>query len=65
MAYTISEACNACGACERCCFYEAIITDSKQYRIDPDKCKDCSICLDSCLRDAIIPPPGVVVDREP
>lgn len=51
MAYVISDACIACGACEAECPSEAISPGDK-YVIDPDKCVDCGACNSVCPVDA-------------
>jgi ferredoxin len=51
MAYKISDACIACGACQPECPTEAI-TEGPIYLIDADKCIDCGACANVCPVDA-------------
>ncbi|MDR2296195.1 MAG: 4Fe-4S binding protein [Clostridiales Family XIII bacterium] len=51
MAYTISDACIACGACAPECPTEAIF-EGDVYTIDADKCIDCGACASACPVDA-------------
>jgi ferredoxin len=53
MAYKISDACIACGACEAECPVEAISEGDSKYEIDPDKCIDCGACAGQCPVSAI------------
>lgn len=48
MAYKITDACIACGACEADCPVEAISEGDGIYVIDADKCIDCGACAGSC-----------------
>ena len=52
MAYVISDACVACGACESQCPVAAISMGDGKYEIDPAKCIDCGTCR-NCPTDAI------------
>lgn len=52
MAYTITDECIACGACEPECPVEAISAGDK-YSIDADACIDCGACEDTCPVEAI------------
>ena len=54
MAYTISDACLNCGACEGECPQEAISEKDGTRVIAADKCVSCGACLDSCPAKAII-----------
>lgn len=54
MAYTISDACVACGACTSTCPVEAIV-EGTPYTIDAEKCIDCGACSSSCPVEAIAP----------
>ena len=51
MAYKITDACIACGACAAECPVEAI-SEGDFYVIDADKCIDCGSCADACPVDA-------------
>ena len=55
MAYVISDACTACGACVEVCPVEAISAGDPIYKIDADKCIDCGQCADACPAEAISP----------
>ena len=51
MAYKITDACIACGACAESCPVEAI-SEGDIYSINPDVCIDCGACADACPVDA-------------
>lgn len=51
MAYKISDACIACGACQNECPI-GCITEGDIYKIDDDACIDCGSCLNVCPVDA-------------
>lgn len=53
MAYTITDRCIKCGACEPECPVEAISEGDAQYVIDADLCIDCGACAAVCAVDAI------------
>lgn len=53
MAYEISDACVACGACEAQCPVGAISMGDGHFEIDPDKCIDCGSCAGQCPVGAI------------
>lgn len=54
MAYKISDACLACGACASTCPVEAI-SEGTPYKIDASKCIDCGACASTCPAEAISP----------
>lgn len=53
MAYVITDACVACGACKDVCPVEAISEGSPKYKIDPGTCVDCGACAAECPASAI------------
>lgn len=53
MAYSITERCVKCGACESECPNCAIVEDAKQFRINYEKCVECGACICVCPNDAI------------
>lgn len=61
MAYTITDECISCGACEPECPNEAITEGETIYIIDADKCTECvgshdsQQCVDICPVDCCIP----------
>ena len=52
MAYKITDACIACGACASECPVEAISEGGNIYVIDADACIDCGSCANACPVDA-------------
>lgn len=48
MAFKITDACIACGACAAECPVEAIIEGDGKFEIDADKCIECGACADAC-----------------
>ena len=52
MAYKITDACIACGACAADCPVVAISVGVYFFAIDADKCIDCGSCADACPVDA-------------
>lgn len=53
MAYVISDACIACGACAAVCPADAISEGADKYVIDADACLDCGTCEAECPNEAI------------
>lgn len=53
MAFSISDACVACGACESACPVGAISMGDGKFEIDPDKCIDCGTCAGQCPTGSI------------
>jgi len=53
MAYSITERCVKCGACESECPNCAIVEEAKQFRINYEKCVECGACICVCPNDAI------------
>jgi ferredoxin len=53
MAYTISDACTNCAACESECPTEAISEKGDKRAIDAEKCVDCGACSGVCPVEAI------------
>ncbi|MBN2047202.1 MAG: 4Fe-4S binding protein [Anaerolineaceae bacterium] len=47
MAYTITDDCIACGACQAECPVDCI-TEGEIYVIDAEECIDCGSCADVC-----------------
>ena len=48
MAYRITEACIACGACAADCPVGAISEGDGKYEINPDACIECGLCASTC-----------------
>ena len=48
MAYKITDACIACGACAEGCPVNAITEGDGKYEINADLCIDCGACADVC-----------------
>ena len=53
MAYVITDACLACGACAAECPVEAI-SEGDIFVIDSDVCIECGSCADTCPVEAIV-----------
>ena len=56
MAYKITDACIACGACADACPVSAISEGDGKYEIDADTCIECGACADTCPVSAPEPP---------
>jgi ferredoxin len=52
MAFTISDVCISCGACEPECPVNAISEGDAQYEIDASICTECGACAEVCPVDA-------------
>ena len=52
MAYKISDACIACGACASECPVECITEQDGVYVINSDECLDCGACAGVCPVEA-------------
>ncbi|MEZ4484122.1 MAG: 4Fe-4S binding protein [Syntrophotaleaceae bacterium] len=50
LAYTITEECINCGACDDSCPLGAISEQGDVRVIDADACTDCGACVDCCPR---------------
>ena len=48
MAYRITEACIAFGACAADCPVGAISEGDGKYEINPDACIECGLCASTC-----------------
>lgn len=53
MAFKITDACVACGACASQCPVEAISEGDGKFEIDADTCVDCGSCAAQCPTGAI------------
>ena len=58
MAYKITDACIACGACQAECPVDCI-SDGDIYQINPDQCIDCGSCAGVCPVGAPVPEDNV------
>ena len=54
MAYTITDECINCGACESECPVGAISDDGEKRVIDAETCTSCGSCASVCPVNAII-----------
>jgi ferredoxin len=52
MAYKISDACVACGACAEACPTDFFSKEKAAYEIDADKCVSCGACAEACPVEA-------------
>jgi ferredoxin len=52
MAYTITDACISCGACEPECPNSAISQGDGIFVIDPKLCEECGTCAEVCPVEA-------------
>lgn len=70
MAYTITEGCISCGACEAECKNQAISEGETSFVIDPDRCTECvgwfetPKCAEICPVGCSIPDPARRETRE-
>jgi len=48
LAYTISDECINCGACDDSCPVGAITESDSKRVIDEEGCIDCGACVDTC-----------------
>lgn len=48
MAYKITDACIACGACAAQCPVECIKEGDGKFEIDAEACLSCGSCADTC-----------------
>ena len=53
MAFVISDACVACGACEAQCHVGAISMGDGKFELDATKCIDCGYCAGTCPTGSI------------
>lgn len=49
----ISSICIACDSCHLICPEHAIVTDGKEYAVDPWSCTLCGLCIEVCPVDCI------------
>jgi dihydroorotate dehydrogenase/NAD-dependent dihydropyrimidine dehydrogenase PreA subunit len=55
--------CSHCGQCEFLCEYQAVQKDCANYRIIPDSCVGCGLCVTGCNSDAIKEAPVIGYTR--
>ena len=46
--------CIACRKCEKICKFDAIKVEDNRAVIDPEKCKNCGMCVKECPTHAIV-----------
>lgn len=51
--FEINNTCTSCDACRVICPEGSIITDGKEYTIDPWSCTKCSLCVEICSANSI------------
>ncbi|MEX0799508.1 MAG: 4Fe-4S binding protein [Bacteriovoracaceae bacterium] len=51
----INNTCISCDSCRLICPENAIVTDGKEYAIDPWSCTRCHMCVEVCPVDCIKP----------
>jgi ferredoxin len=51
--------CDECGACAESCPEQAIEQMDGVYRLIPERCSGCMICVDACPRGVMMVHPGV------
>ena len=60
MAYKISDACIACGACERACTSDAVHVTDNLAVISQEDCISCGMCASKCPRGVIHDAFGII-----
>ena len=54
MAFKITDACLACGACQEGCPVGAISEGDGKFEINADECISCGACAGQCPAEAIV-----------